>query len=129
MGETTVRRTVSSSIYRSCVTEAEQLEGRSSGFREQNRFRAPCSAECCYWRPVVIRQDRRPSCSPASTTVFAAGEGGYAGFLNPSLVRLSTGQLLVFSEARRGSAAMGLPLMSASKGAPMAVRAGHLYAQ
>jgi hypothetical protein len=42
------------------------------------------------------------------TTVFRAGEGGYTSFLNPSLVRLaSSGRLLVFSEARRGSGGDG----------------------
>lgn len=41
------------------------------------------------------------------TTVFRAGEGNYTSFLNPSLVRLSTGRLLVFSEARRGDGGDG----------------------
>ena len=44
----------------------------------------------------------------AGVTVFKSLEGGYHTFLNPAMVRLpSSGALLVFSEARKGSGGDG----------------------
>jgi hypothetical protein len=51
--------------------------------------------------------DCEKRCTNEVVTVFSAGEGGYRDILNPSMVQLSTGKLLVFSEARGGNGGDG----------------------
>ena len=48
--------------------------------------------------------------NPPATAIFSSGQDAYFNFLNPSLVRLSSGKLCVFSEARKGKGGDGDPI-------------------